>query len=110
MVDIRLGSPTFGRSVATELDPSSFRAVFIPDGVGHAFLALEPDTVISYLVSTGYVPEAERAIHPLDPELALPWPAGLTPILSEKDTHAPTLAQARRQNLLPRYQPPARAA
>jgi epimerase EvaD len=103
MVDLRLGSPTFGKSEATELDPCSFRAVFVPDGVGHAFLALEPDTVISYLVSTGYAPEAERAIHPLDPELALPWPVHLQPILSEKDACAPTLAQARTRGLLPDY-------
>jgi dTDP-4-dehydrorhamnose 3,5-epimerase len=103
VVDIRVGSPTFGRSEATELDPSSFRAVFVPDGVGHAFLALEPDTVVSYLVSTGYAPQAERAIHPLDPELALPWPAGLKPILSGKDARALTLAEARRRGMLPRY-------
>lgn len=103
VVDIRVGSPTFGRSEATELDPSSFRAVFVPDGVGHAFLALEPDTVVSYLVSTGYDPEAERAIHPLDPELALPWPAGLKPVLSGKDASALTLAEAGRRGMLPRY-------
>ena len=110
MVDIRLGSPTFGQSVATELDQSSFRAVFIPDGVGHAFLALEPDTVVSYLVSTGYAAAAERAIHPLDPDLALPWPADLAPILSEKDASAPGLTEAWQRNLLPRFQRPARAA
>jgi dTDP-4-dehydrorhamnose 3,5-epimerase-like enzyme len=78
--------------------------------VGHAFLALEPDTVVSYLVSTGYAPQAERAIHPLDPALALPWPPSLAPILSEKDAGAPTLAEATQQNLLPRYQRPVRAA
>lgn len=103
MVDIRLGSPTFGQSVATELDPVTFRAVFIPDGVGHAFLALEPGTVVSYMVSTGYVPAAELAIHPLDRDLALPWPADLRPVLSQKDAAAPSLAEARDRRLLPAY-------
>jgi 5-epimerase len=103
MVDIRLGSPTFGLSVATELDPVTFRAVFIPDGVGHAFLALEPDTVVSYMVSTSYVPQAELAIHPLDRDLALPWPADLRPVLSQKDLAAPSLNEAREMHLLPTY-------
>jgi len=103
LVDIRLGSPTFGRLSVADLDPSSFRAVFVPDGVGHAFIALEPDTVVSYLVSTSYTPAAEMSIHPLDPELALPWPDHVVPILSEKDARAPVLAQARARGLLPAY-------
>lgn len=106
MLDIRLGSPTFGRVAASDLDPSSCRAVFVPDGVGHAFMALEPDSVVSYMVSTAYVPAAEMSIHPLDPELALPWPSDITPILSEKDVHAPGLAKAKADGILPAYRGP----
>jgi epimerase EvaD len=104
VVDIRVGSPTFGASEAVCLDAEDFRAVYVPDGVGHAFLALEDDTVMSYLASTPYRPDLEQAIAPRDPELALPWPEGMDFVLSERDTRAVTLAQARVQGLLPRYE------
>jgi 5-epimerase len=103
VVDLRVGSPTFGAADAVRLDPASFRAIYLPEGVGHAFVALEDDTVISYLCSTGYNPAAEHGIHPLDPALALPWPDGIEPLLSDKDAAAPTLAEARAAGLLPTY-------
>ena len=59
VVDIRVGSPTFGTWDATRLDPVGFRAVYVPEGVAHGMLALEDDTVISYLCSTGYNPGRE---------------------------------------------------
>jgi dTDP-4-dehydrorhamnose 3,5-epimerase len=102
-VDIRVGSPTFGRHAAVRLDDRDFRAVYLAEGLGHAMMALEDDTVLAYLCSTGYSPAAEHGIDPLDSDLALPWPSDLTPILSEKDAAAPTLAQARESGLLPDY-------
>jgi dTDP-4-dehydrorhamnose 3,5-epimerase len=103
VVDVRVGSPTFGRYEAVRLDSTNYRAVYLREGLGHAFCALEDDTVASYLCSTPYAPAIERALNPLDPELALPWPADLPPVLSDKDAAAPTLAQARAGGLLPRF-------
>ncbi|SDD22306.1 dTDP-4-dehydrorhamnose 3,5-epimerase [Actinokineospora iranica] len=103
VVDIRVGSPTFGQWDAVRLDPVDFRAVYVPEGVAHGFVALEDDTVISYLCSTGYNPSAEHGINPLDPDLALPWAEDIEPLLSEKDAAAPTLAEAKAAGLLPTY-------
>ncbi len=104
VVDIRVGSPTFGASDSTVLDPVDFRAIYIPEGVAHAFVALEDDTVISYLCSTGYNPAAEHGLHPLDPALGLPWPDDIDPVLSDKDAAAPTLGEARDAGMLPAYE------
>jgi 5-epimerase len=101
VVDVRNGSPTYGLVETVELDAGSSRAVYLSEGLGHAFIALEDDTATTYLCSTGYRPGAEHGIHPLDPELDLPWPAGLTPVLSDKDAAAPSLARARANGLLP---------
>ncbi|MFC4853570.1 dTDP-4-dehydrorhamnose 3,5-epimerase [Actinophytocola glycyrrhizae] len=103
VVDIRAGSPTFGVWDAVRLDPVDFRAMYLPEGIGHAFIALEDDTVISYLCSTPYNPPAEHAISPMDPALGLPWPDDMELLLSQKDTAAPTLAEAESSGLLPRY-------
>ena len=103
IVDIRVGSPTYGVVEAVELDAASSRAVYLAEGLGHAFVALADDTAMTYLCSTGYRPGAEHGIDPLDPELDLPWPSGLEPILSDKDATAPTLAQARADGLLPSW-------
>jgi dTDP-4-dehydrorhamnose 3,5-epimerase len=104
VVDIRVGSPTFGRYDAVRLDDRDFRAVYLSEGIGHCAVALEEDTVLSYLCSTPYVPAREKGINPLDPALALPIPADLTPLLSPKDTAAPTLAEAEALGLLPTYE------
>jgi dTDP-4-dehydrorhamnose 3,5-epimerase len=104
IVDIRVGSPTYGVVEAVELDAASSRAVYLAEGLGHAFVALEDDTSMTYLCSTGYRPGAEHGIDPLDPELGLPWPAGLEPILSDKDAAAPSLAEARAAGLLPTWE------
>ncbi|MER6382164.1 dTDP-4-dehydrorhamnose 3,5-epimerase family protein [Streptomyces sp. NPDC001250] len=103
MVDVRVGSPTFGKWDAVELDAESFRAVYFPVGVAHSFAALEDDTVLAYMVSSSYVAEQELAINPLDPELGLPWP-GFEPILSPRDRAAASLAEVAAQSLLPRYE------
>lgn len=103
VVDIRVGSPTFGRSESVRLDDVDRRAVYLAEGLGHAFLALTDRATVAYLCSTGYDPAREHGVHPLDPDLALPWPGDLEPLLSAKDAAAPTLAEARAAGLLPTY-------
>jgi epimerase EvaD len=102
-VDVRIGSPTYGRCDVVRLDAESCRAVYLPEGIGHAFLALVEDTVLAYLCSTPYNPAAERTVHPLDPALNLPWPADAEPVLSDKDAAAPTLAAAAEAAILPSW-------
>jgi 5-epimerase len=102
-VDVRLGSPTFGRWCSVLLDAETYRAVYLAEGIGHAFAALADDTVMSYLCSTGYDPAAEHTVHPLDPALRLPWPTDLEPVLSDKDRTAPTLAEAAAAGILPHW-------
>lgn len=104
VADIRVGSPTFGVVDAVRLDPHEFRAVYVPEGLGHAIMALEDDTVLSYLCTTEYDAGREHGLDPLDPDLGLPWPAGVEPLLSDKDRAAPRLARAREEGLLPRYE------
>lgn len=103
VVDLRVGSPTFGTWDAVKLDSSEYHAVYVAEGLGHGFIALEDDTVMAYLCSEPYNPAGEHGITPLDPALDLPWPADLEPLLSDKDRAAPTLAEAREQGLLPAY-------
>lgn len=94
VVDLRVGSPTFGAFDRTLLDAESGRSVFIPEGVGHGFLALEDDTCICYVLSTVYVPGTQIDINPFDPDLGLPWDFAEAPLISEKDAKAPTVAEA----------------
>lgn len=104
VVDIRVGSPTFGKWDSVVLDPVDFRAAYLPVGVGHAFVALEDDTVMSYLLSDSYVAENELALSPTDPALGLPLPGAAEAILSARDLAAPTFAEARKRGLLPSYE------
>ncbi|MGH3719535.1 MAG: dTDP-4-dehydrorhamnose 3,5-epimerase family protein [Pseudonocardiaceae bacterium] len=103
-IDLRVGSPTFGRWESVVLDAETCRAVYLPEGIGHAFIALADDTVMAYLCSTGYHPAAERTVCPLDPTLRLPWPPDEEVTLSDKDRTAPTLAEITRTTLLPTWQ------
>ena len=103
VVDIRVGSPTFGVSDAVRLDDVDRRGIYLAEGLGHAFLALTDDANVTYLCSEPYNPTGEHGISPLDPELALPWPSDIEPLLSDKDAAAPTLEQARTDGLLPSY-------
>ena len=104
IVDLRTGSPTYGQWDSVLLDAKEFRAVYVAEGLGHAFVALEDNTAMAYLCSEPYNPSGEHGISPLDPALDLPWPADLTPIVSEKDRNAPTLAEAEAQGILPSYE------
>ncbi|MBA0045749.1 dTDP-4-dehydrorhamnose 3,5-epimerase [Mycobacteroides sp. LB1] len=107
VVDIRVGSPTFGAWDAVLLDTSDRRAIYIPEGAGHAFLALEDGSTVAYLCSTGYAPGREHGIDPLDPTVGVRWPTTtpdgteLSLLISEKDRAAPSLMQARDSGLLP---------
>jgi dTDP-4-dehydrorhamnose 3,5-epimerase len=103
VVDVRIGSPTYGRWEAVELSSETYGAVYLSEGLGHAFCALTDGAVAAYLCSTTYAPASERTVSALDPELRLPWPADLTPVLSARDATAPTLAEAAAAGLLPRY-------
>ncbi len=104
MVDTRVGSPTFGAVDVVRLDGEHRRAVYLPEGVGHAFVALEDHSTLTYLCSTGYAPGREHGITPVDPALGLPLPEGVDFILSEKDSAAPTLAEAAATGLLPTWE------
>ncbi|MET9633202.1 dTDP-4-dehydrorhamnose 3,5-epimerase [Lentzea sp. NPDC006480] len=104
VVDIRVGSPTFGQWEAVLLTASKCNAVYLAEGLGHAMIALEDDTTMSYLCSTPYNPSGEHGLTPLDPALDLPWPRELEFLLSEKDKAAPTLAEAFEAGTLPRYE------
>jgi dTDP-4-dehydrorhamnose 3,5-epimerase len=101
VIDVRVGSPTFGVHDSVLLDSDQPRAVYLAEGLGHAFLSLADASSVTYLVSTGYSPGREFGVHPMDPELGLPWPTDIEFELSAKDTAAPSLTQAREQGLLP---------
>jgi dTDP-4-dehydrorhamnose 3,5-epimerase len=102
IVDIRVGSPTFGRWESVVLDDVDRRCVYIAEGLGHGFCAVSDDATLTYLCSQTYNPTGEHGVHPLDPELGITWPTQ-APVLSEKDAAAPTLAQAAEAGLLPDY-------
>ncbi len=103
-VDIRVGSPTYGVWDSVVLDDRDRRAVYLPEGVGHAFLALTRDATVTYLCSSPYAPAREHGICPFDRELAIAWPQDLQPLLSAKDAQAPTLAEIAARGLLPTYE------
>jgi dTDP-4-dehydrorhamnose 3,5-epimerase len=102
VVDLRVGSPSYGRWDAVRLDEVDRRAVYLAEGLGHGFCALTDDATLAYVCSQTYNPAAERAVHPMDPDLSVDWPADV-PILSARDEAAPTLAQAHRDGLLPDF-------
>ena len=102
IVDIRVGSPTFGRWEAVRLDDVDRHAVYVAEGLGHGFCALTDDATLAYLCSETYAPAREHTVHPLDPDLAIEWPAD-EPQLSARDAAAPSLAEAVDKGLLPDY-------
>jgi|BarGraNGADG00212_1021973.scaffolds.fasta_scaffold01222_3 dTDP-4-dehydrorhamnose 3,5-epimerase len=103
VLDIRVGSPTFGQWDSVLLDTIDRRAIYLAEGLGHTICCLEDSSTVMYLCSATYNPAREHAINPLDPELGLAMPEGVTPVLSTKDAEAPSLSQAAAQGLLPRY-------
>lgn len=94
-IDIRRGSPSFGRWTAIELSFENARQLLVPAGFAHGFVTLKPDTEILYKCSDYYAPETEGAIRWDDPEIGIDWqlPAGLAPVISHKDAAAPLLRE-----------------
>jgi len=103
-VDIRVGSPTFGAHEAVRLDDTDRRALYLSEGLGHAFLALSPEATVLYLCSEPYNPRREHGLDPLDPDLGIAWPDDLTPVLSDKDAAAPGLREAQQAGRLPAHE------
>ncbi|WP_193608089.1 dTDP-4-dehydrorhamnose 3,5-epimerase family protein [Nocardioides lijunqiniae] len=103
VVDLRVGSPTFGQVEMVELDPEVGRIVSMPVGVGHAYLATADDTVITYLLSTVYVATNEQSVAISDPDVGLPLPPAQDLVLSERDGAAHSLAWWQDSGGLPEY-------
>jgi dTDP-4-dehydrorhamnose 3,5-epimerase len=104
IVDIRVGSPTFGQWDSVLLDDVDRKAVYIAEGLGHAFVALTDKATVSYLVSSTYSAGAEHGINPLDEQVGLVFPSAAGELLlSPKDTDAPSLAEAAESGLLPSW-------
>jgi dTDP-4-dehydrorhamnose 3,5-epimerase len=103
VVDIRVGSPTFGRWDAVTLDAHNHKSVYISEGLAHGFLALQDNSTVMYLCSAEYSPGREHTIAPTDPALAIEWPSGHEWVISDRDAAAPTLAEVRAAGLLPTW-------
>ncbi|WP_399930763.1 dTDP-4-dehydrorhamnose 3,5-epimerase family protein [Streptomyces kanamyceticus] len=109
VIDIRPGSPAYLRHTATRLSAANGVAVFVAEGLGHAFLALTDDACVNYLCSTTFAPGTQLDLDALDPALDLPWTreSGLAHselLRSQKDRNAPTVAEAERAALLTSYE------
>ena len=102
IVDLRVGSPAFGRWEFVRLDDEERRAVYLSEGLGHGFCALTDDATLVYGCSATFNPQREFSINPLDPELAVQWPTD-APQFSARDSAAPSLAETRAAGLLPDY-------
>ena len=103
IVDIRPGSQTFGNWIEVELSGNSGKAVFISEGLGHGFIALEDNTAVVYLVSTPFSPSDEFDINPLDKEIGINWGMDLSSLkISDKDKIAPTLTERLAEGKLPK--------
>lgn len=106
VVDIRVGSPTYGQWDSVLLDDRDRRTVYISEGLAHGFLALQDDSTVVYLCSAGYSPEREHSIRADDPALGITWPGtvfGSEVVLSGRDAEAPTLDEVRAAGLLPTW-------
>ena len=106
VVDIRLGSPTFGQWDSVLLDDKDRRTIYISEGLGHGFLALQDNSMIMYLCSAEYNPHREHTIRATDPALAIDWPLvdGAAPSLSDRDAAAPSFEEVRASGLLPSWE------
>jgi dTDP-4-dehydrorhamnose 3,5-epimerase len=106
VVDIRLGSPTFGQWDSVLLDDKDRRTTYISEGLGHGFLALQDNSTVMYLCSAEYNPQGEHTICATDPTLAIDWPLveGAALSLSDRDAAAPSFAEVRASGLLPSWE------
>jgi dTDP-4-dehydrorhamnose 3,5-epimerase len=103
-IDLRVGSPTFGAHVTAVLDDVDRRALYLAEGLGHAFVALSDEATVSYMCSTPFSPGREHGISVFDPELALVWPDDVELVLSDRDRVAPSLVEVRDAGLLPSWE------
>jgi dTDP-4-dehydrorhamnose 3,5-epimerase len=105
VVDIRLGSPTFGRWDSVLLDDQDRRSIYVSEGLAHGFLALQDNSTVMYLCSAEYSPQREHTICATDPKLAIDWPLvdGAEPSLSDRDAAAPSFEEVRASGLLPTW-------
>ena len=101
VLDLRDGSPTFGRSFGAELSAENRRMMWIPPGFAHGFLVTSDQADFAYKVTANYAPSDERSVAWNDPDLAIAWPLEREPTLSKRDAAAPSLATAE----LPSYAP-----
>ncbi|MBI2439507.1 MAG: dTDP-4-dehydrorhamnose 3,5-epimerase [Candidatus Moranbacteria bacterium] len=92
-VDIRVGSPTYGRHVMVELSGVNHKQFWIPAGFAHAFMSLVDNTIFTYKVTGLYHKESDRGILWNDPALDIAWPKDVTPIVSSKDAASPPLSE-----------------
>jgi dTDP-4-dehydrorhamnose 3,5-epimerase len=107
VVDVRVGSPTFGQWDAVELSAENGKSMLISEGLAHVFLSLEDDSVVSYLCSEPFRPSAEHGINPFDADLSISFASLWNEssfVISDKDSKAPTLKQALELSLLPKFQ------
>ncbi|SOJ53521.1 dTDP-4-dehydrorhamnose 3,5-epimerase [Mycobacterium simulans] len=106
VVDIRLGSPTFGRWASVLLDDQDRRTIYLSEGLAHGFLALQDNSTVMYLCSAEYNPQREHTICATDPTLAIDWPLvdGAAASLSDRDAAAPSFDEVRASGLLPTWE------
>src|SRR5262249_46524413 len=102
VVDIRVGSPTFGQWDSVVLDDRENRSVYVSEGLAHGFQALYENSTVMYLCSAGYDPQREHTICATDPALNIQWP-GTDHILSGRDADAPSLEEVKAAGLLPSW-------
>jgi dTDP-4-dehydrorhamnose 3,5-epimerase len=93
-VDLRRGSPRFGRWAGMRLDAESKRMLWVPAGFAHGFLVLSEHAEVQYKTTDYYAPEHERTLLWNDPALAIDWPLAGEPVLADKDRHGLPLARA----------------
>jgi dTDP-4-dehydrorhamnose 3,5-epimerase len=106
VVDLRAGSPSFGKWESVRLDDENRRALFLAEGLGHGFQSLSETATVLYLCSTPYTSGREHGVDPMDPAMGIGWQfeSGSAPVLSDKDAAAPSLDEALRTGQLPRYE------
>ena len=109
IVDVRLGSPAFGRVEVVHLRAGEGRSVHLPAGVAHGFAVTSEQAALAYLLSSPFNAAAELEIHPFDPAINVPWTVVGEPVMSAKDAAAPTLEERRAAGQLPAFGGSARA-
>jgi len=105
VVDIRVGSPTYGQWDSVLLDDVDRRSIYLSEGLAHGFLSLQDDSTVMYLCSTPYSPQREHTIAATDPQIGIEWPMPAAELLlSDRDAAAPSLAEVRAAGLLPTWE------